>query len=99
MRAIVYERFGGPEVLELRDWPTPEPASGQLLVAVRAAGINPVDAQNRADGAWASIEPPVIPGYDFSGVVEAVGAGADGWAVGDEVFGALPVRVTRSGSY
>jgi NADPH:quinone reductase len=104
MRAVVYERFGGPEVLELRDWPRPEPAAGQLLVAVHAAGVNPVDGQNRADGTWARIEPPVIPGYDFSGVVEEVGDGAEGWAVGDEVFGALPVRATRpdghaAGSY
>jgi NADPH2:quinone reductase len=100
MRAIVYEQFGGPEVLELReDWPEPEPAAGQLLVAVRAAGVNPVDAQNRASGDWARLEPPVVPGYDFSGVVASVGSGADGWAVGDEVFGGLPVRVTRSGSY
>jgi NADPH:quinone reductase len=99
MRAVVYERFGGPDVLEVRDWPRPEPAAGELLVAVHAAGVNPVDAQNRADGAWAAIEPPVIPGYDFSGVVEEVDDGAGGWAVGDEVFGALPVRMTRSGSY
>jgi NADPH2:quinone reductase len=100
MRAVVYERFGGPEVLELRDdWPAPEPAAGQVLVAVRAAGVNPVDAQNRASGDWARLEPPVVPGYDFAGVVEAVGDGADGFAVGDEVYGGLPVRVTRSGSY
>ncbi|MFL5871437.1 MAG: zinc-binding alcohol dehydrogenase family protein [Solirubrobacterales bacterium] len=99
MRAVVYERFGGPDVLELRDWPEPEVGDGQLLVAVRAAGVNPVDAQNRASGDWARLEPPVIPGYDFSGVVESVGPGADGFAVGDEVFGGLPVRVTRSGSY
>ena len=99
MRAVVYERFGGPEVLEVRNWPRPAIGEGQLLVSVRAAGVNPVDAQNRADGAWAQIQPPVIPGYDFSGVVDAVGARADGWMVGDEVFGALPVRVTRSGSY
>ena len=100
MRAVVYERFGGPEVLELReDWPEPSPAKGQLLVAVHAAGVNPVDAQNRDSGDWARLELPVIPGYDFSGVVESVGEGADGWAVGDEVYGGLPVRVTRSGSY
>src|SRR3954451_25164621 len=99
MRAVVYERLGGPEVLELRDWPEPEVGDGQLLVAVQAAGVNPVDAQNRASGDRARLEPPVIPGYDFSGVVESVGPGADGFAVGDEVFGGLPVRVTRSGSY
>jgi NADPH2:quinone reductase len=99
MRAVVYERFGGPEVLELRDWPRPEPEPDQLLVRIHAAGVNPVDAQNRADGAWAGIELPVIPGYDFSGVVEALGDRASDWAVGDEVFGAPPVRVTRSGSY
>ena len=99
MRAVVYERFGGPEVLELRDWPQPEPKSGEVVVAVHAAGVNPVDAQNRADGAWAELEPPVVPGYDFSGVVEGIGDGVADWAAGDEVFGALPVRVTRSGSY
>jgi NADPH2:quinone reductase len=99
VRAVVYERFGGPEVLELRDWPQPEPKSGEVVVAVHAAGVNPVDAQNRADGAWAELEPPVVPGYDFSGVVEGIGDGVADWAAGDEVFGALPVRVTRSGSY
>jgi NADPH2:quinone reductase len=99
MRAVVYERFGGPEVLELRDWPRPEPKGGEVVVAVHAAGVNPVDAQNRADGAWAELQPPVIPGYDFSGVVEGVGERAADWAVGDEVFGALPVRGTRAGSY
>ena len=99
MRAVVYERFGGPEVLELRHWPRPEPKDNEVLVAVHAAGVNPVDAQNRTDGAWAGLEPPVIPGYDFSGVVEGVGEEAAGWTAGDQVFGALPVRVTRSGSY
>jgi NADPH2:quinone reductase len=99
MRAVVYERFGGPEVLELRDWPRPEPKGGEVVVAVHAAGVNPVDAQNRTDGAWAALDPPVIPGYDFSGVVERVGDRVLDWAAGDEVFGALPVRVTRSGSY
>ena len=99
MRAVIYERFGGPEVLELRDWPRPEPKSGEVIVAVHAAGVNPVDAQNRTDGAWAELEPPVIPGYDFSGVVERVGDRVADWAAGDEAFGALPARVTRSGSY
>src|ERR671935_56625 len=95
MRAIVYERFGGPEVLELQTIPIPEPAAGQLLVAIHAAGVNPVDGQNRADGTRARLELPVVPGYDFSGVVEAVGADVHEWEVGDEAFGALPARVTR----
>jgi NADPH2:quinone reductase len=99
MRAIVYGRFGGPEVLELQTIPRPEPAAGQVLVAVHAAGVNPVDGQNRADGTWAELELPVVPGYDFSGVVEAVGAGVHEWEVGDEAFGALPARVTRRGTY
>ncbi len=99
MQAIVYERFGGPELLELREVERPQPGPGELRIAVSAAGVNQVDAQNRAHGAWAGIEPPVIPGYDFSGVVEALGDGVDGWEVGEEVFGAPPVRVTRSGSY
>jgi NADPH:quinone reductase len=99
MRAVVYERFGGPEVLELRDWPTPEPGPDQVLVRVHAAGVNPTDAQSRADGAWAGIELPMVPGYDFSGVVEALGDEVVDCAVGDEVFGGLPVRFTRSGSY
>jgi NADPH:quinone reductase len=98
MRAVIYERYGGPEVLELRDWPQPEAQSGEVVVAVHAAGVNPVDAQNRTDGAWAELELPVIPGYDFSGVVETVGDRSVDWAVGDEVFGALPVG-TRAGSY
>ena len=98
MRAVIYERYGGPEVLELRDWPQPEAQSGEVVVAVHAAGVNPVDAQNRTDGAWAELELPVIPGYDFSGVVETVGDPSVDWAIGDEVFGALPVG-TRAGSY
>lgn len=99
MRAVVYERFGGPEVLELRDWPQPEPGPDEVLVRIHAAGVNPVDAQNRADGAWAGITPPVIPGYDFSGVVEAIGERVSNWAPGDDVFGAPAVRGTGWGSY
>jgi NADPH:quinone reductase-like Zn-dependent oxidoreductase len=97
VRAVVYERFGGPEVLELRDWPRPELRSGEVLVAVHAVGVNPVDAQNRTDGAWAELEPPVIPGYDFSGVVERVGGRAAGWAVGDEGAGTIAIELESAG--
>ncbi len=99
MRAVVYERFGGPEVLQVVTRPKPQPAEDELLVAVHAAGVNPVDAQNRADGAWAGLELPVLPGYDFSGVVEAAGARAGEWRAGDEVIGVLPIRTNRGGTY
>lgn len=86
MRAIVLDQFGGPEVLHLREMPRPSPGPGQVRVAVHAAGVNPVDAGNRRDGSWAGIQPPVIPGSDASGVIDALGPGVTGWAPGEEVF-------------
>ena len=86
MRAIVLPRFGGPELLEQRDVPRPTPGPGELLVRVVASATNPVEAKLRADGTWAGLVPPVVLGYDASGVVEAVGPGASGYAPGDEVF-------------
>jgi NADPH2:quinone reductase len=53
VRALVVERPGGPEVMRLRRLPAPRPAPGQVVVAVEAAGVNPVDAGNRADPSWA----------------------------------------------
>lgn len=93
MKAIRLHAFGGPEVLRHEDAPVPEPKPGEVLVRVRAAGINPPDWYLRegykalpAD--WRPAVPlPVIPGSDVSGVVEAVAAGVHGFAVGDEVFG------------
>jgi NADPH2:quinone reductase len=55
-------------------------------VAVHAAGVNPVDAGNRADGSWAGLTVPFIPGYDIAGVVESVGPGVSGLAVGERVM-------------
>ena len=86
MRAIVFDRFGSPDVLHLREMPLPAPGPGQVRVAVHAAGTNPVDAGNRRDGSWAGLQPPVIPGAEASGVVDAVGPGVTGWAPGEEVF-------------
>lgn len=87
MRAIVQNTVGGPEVLELADRPTPRPKAGEVLIRVRAAGVNPVDAAVRGGYYPLLGEPPFVLGWDVSGVVEAVGPGADGFAVGDEVFG------------
>jgi len=90
MRALVTHQWGDPEELRLEEVPRPEAGDGQLLVRVLAAGINPVDWKTRRNGGLMKsrgVEPPVILGWDISGVVEEVGPGVDGFAVGDEVFG------------
>ncbi|MCE9668539.1 zinc-dependent alcohol dehydrogenase family protein [Myxococcus stipitatus] len=86
MRAIVLPRFGGPESFQVQDVPAPTPGPGQVLVRVVASGTNPVDAKLRHDGTWAGLKPPVVLGYDASGVVEQVGPGVTDFKAGDEVF-------------
>ncbi|MEU6124377.1 NADP-dependent oxidoreductase [Streptomyces sp. NPDC047123] len=95
MRAVRLHEHGGPEVLRYEEVPVPEPAPGEVLVRVHAAGINPPDWYVR-DGMTdlppetrPRFELPVTPGTDLSGVVEAVAADVDGFRVGDEVFGLL----------
>ncbi|WP_189954361.1 NADP-dependent oxidoreductase [Streptomyces alanosinicus] len=88
-QAITYSEYGGPEVLRLTEVSPPEPGPGQVRIKVRAASVNPIDMKLRS-GLMARMAPadfPVIPGLDASGVVDAVGEGADA-AVGDEVLGA-----------
>ena len=86
MRAIVIDRFGGPEVLEMREIDRPEPGPGEVLVRGVCAGTNPGDAKLRQNAAWAGLEPPLVLGSDASGVVEALGPGGTEFAPGDEVF-------------
>ncbi|WP_458204769.1 NADPH:quinone reductase [Haladaptatus sp. NG-SE-30] len=86
MRAVRYHEHGGPEVLQVDDIDRPEPDDDELLVAVRAAAVNPVDTYFR-EGSYPPGDLPWIPGSDFAGVVEAVGADVDGFAEGDRVFG------------
>jgi NADPH:quinone reductase len=95
MKAIQVHQFGGPEVLELREVPTPKPEPGQILVRVHAAGVNPYDTYMRA-GTYA-IKPqlPYTPGSDAAGTVEAVGDGVRKVKVGDRVYTAK----TLSGAY
>lgn len=88
MRAITFTEYGGPEVLRLNDVPVPEPGQRQIRVAVRRAGVNPIDWKIRSGSMTQDAAPDgvQIPGLEVSGVVDAVGDGA-GFAVGDEVFG------------
>src|SRR4051812_16159365 len=90
MRTVMIERFGGPDVLVLRELPDLRTGPGQVRIAVEAAGTNPVDASNRSDGSWAGIELPHVPGYDVAGVVDQVGAGVVGVTVGDRVMAMTP---------
>lgn len=86
MRVIRQETFGGPEVLRLAEAERPEPMGTEVLVRVRAAGVNPVDWVTRAgDGYLDSF--PLTVGWDVSGVVEETGGGVTRFAPGDEVFG------------
>ncbi|AYN43145.1 NADP-dependent oxidoreductase [Streptomyces dangxiongensis] len=95
MRAVRLHEYGGPEVLRCEEVPVPEPGPGEVLVSVHAAGVNPPDRYlrgglTRMPGETEStVGLPVIPGTDVSGVVEAVAGGAEGFSVGDEVFGLL----------
>ena len=77
--------FGGPDQLELVEVDTPEPGEGQVRLAVRAIGVNPIDWYHY-DGVHSDDPEDLLTfGYEVAGVVEAVGAGVTGFAVGDEV--------------
>lgn len=95
MQAIRIHEFGGAEVMRLESIPRPAPGAGELLVRVRAAGVNPVDWKIRSGSFGSSL--PFTPGFDVSGEVAAVGDGVDGFAVGDEVFAYLSLQ--RGGGY
>ena len=99
MRAVVVREQGPAENLQLAEFPRPTAGAGRVVVRVGAAGVNPVDATNRADPSWAGIEPPYVVGYQFAGWIEEVGPGVAGFARGDAVWGMCPVRGTRWGTY
>lgn len=85
MKAIRIHQFGEPEVLKLEDVPDPEPAAGQVVVRVHAAGVNPVETYVRS-GKYGPKDFPYTPGTDSGGVVEAVGAGVTRFKPGDRVY-------------
>jgi NADPH2:quinone reductase len=91
MKAIQVHQFGGPEVLQFEEIPTPKPAAGQVLVRVHGAGVNPYDTYMR-NGTYA-IKPPLpyTPGSDAAGVIEAVGEGVTKLKPGARVYTARTV--------
>ena len=98
MKAVRFDDYGGVEVLEVRDVARPEPGPDQVLVAVRAASINPSEGKIRA-GLVRDFFPATFPsgeGSDLAGVVEEVGAGVKGVAVGDEVIGYTDNRASHA---
>ncbi|MGV9245634.1 NADP-dependent oxidoreductase [Streptomyces sp. NPDC003710] len=89
MRAISQDVLGGPEVLKEVRLERPAPRPNEVLVRVRAAGVNPTDWKHRATGGFLG-RPPFVLGWDVSGVVEETGLGVALFRTGDEVFGMLP---------
>ena len=105
MKAVRLHEFGGPEVLRYDDVPVPEPTAGEVLVRVHAVGVNPPDwyvREGMPDVPPEVMPPPglpLIPGTDVSGVVTAVAADVEGFAVGDEVVGMLRFPGTAGSAY
>ncbi|MGW7098669.1 NADP-dependent oxidoreductase [Streptomyces sp. NPDC054838] len=101
MKAITYNAYGSPAALSLVDVPHPRVGPGEVLVRVRAAGVNPVDWKLAAGFLDSTLEVrfPVVPGWDVAGVVEAVGDDTFDYAVGDEVYGYVRKEWVELGTY
>jgi NADPH:quinone reductase-like Zn-dependent oxidoreductase len=99
MQAIRFHSYGSPEVLVLEEVPRPQAGPGEVLIRVHAAGVNPLDWKVRAGHVkdWLQHQLPLIPGWDVSGVVEAVGPDVTGFKTGDAVIGMLDFK--RNGAY
>jgi NADPH2:quinone reductase len=100
MKAVIMTAPGGPEVLKLQDLPDPRlERDTDVLVRVKAAGVNPVDAKMRARPAGYPAPLPPVLGCDGAGVIEAVGKAVSGFKPGDEVFYCQPPHHDVLGSY
>jgi len=100
MRSIVVRQFGGPEVMLLEQVPDPKPGPLQVLVRIRAAGVNPVDAYIRSGTYVRKPDLPYVPGSDGAGEVEAVGAEVRAFKPGDRVYLAYDnISATGAGTY
>jgi NADPH2:quinone reductase len=99
MKAMVIDRFGGPEVFAAATLPDPAPGPGEVLVAIEAASVNPVDWKLRSRGPAIAPALPAVLGADFAGRVAALGAGVTRFAVGDRVYGCAGGVRGMPGSY
>ncbi len=95
MKAVRVRQFGAPEVMQIEELEEPKPGAGQVVVRVRAAGVNPVDAYIRSGSYAIRPDLPYTPGMDAAGVVEAAGEGVSGVSVGERVY----VAGSISGTY
>lgn len=98
MRLVTQDTFGGPDVLHIAETPVPQPAAGEVLVAVAARGVNPVDAAVRAGYFPLLGEPPFTVVWDIAGTVVAVDAAVTDLAIGDRVFG-MPAYPRQAAGY
>lgn len=98
---MALQQYGSLDDLDLVDLPDPKVAPGEVLIRVRAAGVNPVDWKLAAGGLDPVMEVgfPLIPGWDVAGVVEAVGFDAGEYSVGDEVYGYVRKDWAKNGAY
>jgi len=99
MKAVVYRKYGKPEVLELADIPQPNIKAHEVLVEVHTAALNPIDCEIRKGRARIATgnKFPRIPGSDFSGKIVEKGAAVEGFEIGDEVYGMS--KTLKGGSY
>ena len=98
MKAVRFDEYGGADVLKVADVPVPDPGAGQVLVRVRAAGINPGEAKIR-EGLLHALWPATFPsgqGSDLAGVVDRLGPGVTTVAAGDEVIGWVDTRSAQA---
>ena len=98
MKAVRFDQYGPVEVLDVRDVPVPEPGPGEVLVRVKAAGINPGEAKIR-DGSLHQIFPATFPsgeGSDFAGVVDKLGPDVTTVAIGEDVIGWVDTRSSQA---
>ena len=100
MKAAVIRDFGGVDQFSIEDIAKPEPKDGEVLIAVHASGINPIDLKTRngtgVNRGWAEVPEDIILGWDISGVV--TDSRSDQWSLGDEVFG-MPRFPSLAGGY